>query len=344
MLSEIEKTIRKYFPANWSKKQVIFFLKTIGFKIDLTAVNKGLNIPVRDFVLRGGKRLRPILFLKSLEILGVDYKKFFNLAVAIELAHNGTLILDDIEDNGELRRGKPSCHKKFGLDVATNTGATLYTLPLTLILNNPKLLKEKQIIRLCKIYSEEMTNVGFGQSMDIYWHNNPKVKVTDEKYLEMVRLKTGSLMRMSLRMACAVADKSEKVEECFKKFGESIGMAFQIRDDSLDLIAKDKRFGKSYGNDITEGKMSLPVVFALKSASKRDKSELLEILNKHTKDAKKIKKAISIILKKDAVGKSIEYANKLVDEAWLSMKKDCRTFEKINELKDLTYFFVKREY
>jgi geranylgeranyl diphosphate synthase type 3/geranylgeranyl diphosphate synthase type I len=344
MRKDIEAAIRKYFPTSWTKNDILFFLKKIGYQVDMFSLNNNLNAPIRDFVLRGGKRLRPVLFLKCLETFNIDSKKYIDFAVVIELLHNGTLVLDDIEDNGKLRRGKPTCHRKFGLDTAVNVGGSLYIIPLQILLSSSRNLTDNQVKRLCKVYAEELTNVSFGQSIDIFWHNNPGVKVTKRKYLEMVRLKTGSLMRMSLRMAAIIAKKNSDTEENLEKFGENIGMAFQIRDDSLDLVSKDKRFGKTYGNDITEGKMSLPVVLALETATKRDKKRLLRVLSMHTRDRKLIKESVDIIKKTGAIEESIKFANRLVDNAWKNLEREYKGKRNLDGLKELTYFFVKREY
>jgi geranylgeranyl pyrophosphate synthase len=344
MIDELEKVINKYFPATLTEKEILFFLKKVGFEIDVSAVNANLNLPIRDFVLRGGKRLRPVLFMQTLELFGVDYKKYKDFAVSIELLHNGTLILDDIEDDGELRRGKPTCHRKFGIDTAVNVGGALYIMPLMILQNNSKNLTAAQKLKINQIYTEELINLSFGQSIDIYWHNHPNINVSKDEYLEMVRLKTGSLMRMSLRMACVIAGKDGKIESCFKDFAEKIGMAFQIKDDALDLTSKDERFGKSFGNDISEGKISLPVVLALESASLKDKKNLVEILSLHTRNKAMIRQAVNIINNTQAVEKSIKFANELVDQAWKRIEIDCSDIKKFDALKELTYFFVKREY
>jgi geranylgeranyl diphosphate synthase type I len=344
MKEDIEDALKKYFPKSWGKKHVRLFLGQPKYSVDTKALDDKLNSPIRDFVLRGGKRIRPVLFLTCLKLFGVNWRKYLDLAVLIELVHNGTLVLDDVEDNGRLRRGKPACHLKFGLDTAVNAGFSLNFLPLKLLLNKGKLLTDSQRLHIWKIYAEEMINVSFGQGLDIYWHKSSPNGVSVNEYLEMVRLKTGSLMRMSLRMACAIANKNGKIESSFKEFAENIGMAFQIRDDALDLNSKDKKFGKTYGNDITEGKISLPVVFTLKSVGKKKRDRLIAILAKHSKDRRLIKEAIKIIEGSNSIEKSMRMAKKLIDEAWEGLENNWKDRESLEKLRELTYFFVERNY
>jgi len=343
LLNEIEDEIRKYFPIRWDKKDVDYLIGEHKFVLDMKALNLSLNIPLRDFILRGGKRLRPILFLTCLKLFGYDYKQYLDLAILIELIHNATLILDDIEDNGELRRGKLTCHKKFGIDIAINAGMGLHFIPIRVLISNQKNLSVDKRLRLWKIYSEEMINVAFGQALDIYWHNNPFLKISQSKYLEMVRLKTGSLMRMSTRMACAIAGINDKSERVFSNFAETIGMAFQIIDDSLDLLSS-KKLGKSYGNDIKEGKISLPFIFALKRAKTAQKKRLIEILKQHTTRISLIDEAISIVMETRGIDEAISYANELTDKAWQELESYWGNKGELTELKDLTYFFIKRKY
>ena len=343
LLKEIEKKLEEYFPKEWSRGNILFWIGDEKFSFDLVALNKNLNKPIRDFVFRGGKRWRPTLFLTTLELFGFDWKKYLDVAVALELAHNGTLMIDDLEDDAELRRGKPVAHKIFGVDVAVNTGVTIHFLPLQ-ILQKRKYKSEKQKLKILQIYSEEMVNVYFGQTLDIFWHNNPKSIINDQ-YLEMCRLKTGGLVRMAVRMACTLADKSEEIEKSFQKFAESVGIAFQIKDDALEFTSDEKTFGKSFGNDISEGKISLPVIFELKKIDEESKKELLRILKLHTKDKDLVKKAFNAVKNSGAVEKSIEYADKLIDEAWSKIisKLPKKKFKELDDFKKMTYSLVKRE-
>lgn len=339
---KFETRLESYLHSDWNDNDVKFYLHSIKYKIDLNAVNKNLEIPMRDFVLRGGKRIRPMLFLVCVELFGDRAESYLDYAVAIELIHNGTLVLDDIEDSADLRRGKPTCHKKFGLDTAVNVGASLHILPLNIIFTNKLPLSKSR--KLIDIYKEELTNVSFGQALDIYWHKHHPKEVSEEEYLEMVRLKTGSLMRMSTRFASALTNRSEKTELLFKQLGENLGIAFQIIDDCLDLDAQSVNFGKSFGNDITEGKLSLPVIKTLKNASKTDSLRLSEILQKHTRDKQLISEAITLINKYGAITESRQFAHNIVMDTWNELESKWSKRNNLSNLRELSLFFVKRDH
>lgn len=342
MRKNVEKKIEKYFSKQWSQKAAEFWMGRQRFNLDLEAINCNLKEPIRDFILRGGKRWRPVLFLTTLKLFGLDWKKYLDIAFVLELAHNATLIIDDIEDSAKLRRGKLTCHEVFGIDTAVNVGVAAHVLPLVVLQKNIR-LSDAQKLRILKIYNEELVNVYFGQTLDIWWHKNPK-KIKKEEYLEMCRLKTGGLVRMAMRMACALAKKDKKTESAFKNFAELIGIAFQIKDDLLEFTSDEKTFGKSFGNDITEGKMSLPVVLALKKAGKRKGVRLLNILGMHTRNKKIIQEAFAIIKNSGALEDATKYANKLVDDAWYNIEKKLpeKRGKGVGDFKELTYFLVKR--
>ncbi len=344
IVSDFEKNIQHYFSSRWTKENIEFFLGPSKYEIDVYALQKSLNKPIRSFLLRGGKRLRPLLFWTILKAYKKEKEDLLSVASVIELVHNGTLVLDDIEDNALTRRGKPSCHREYGLDTATNVGMSLHVLPLMILLKEQSGLTDRQKIRLFEVYAQELTNVSFGQALDIYWHKNARHDITRKKYFEMVMLKTGSLMRMSAKMAAILADQDEATERAFSEFAENIGIAFQIIDDTLDLEKADVRFGKAYGNDISEGKISLPVIEALHHLDEKDTEELLLILDKHTHDKRLIKKAIELIVKGQGTTLAKKKARALVSSAMSELtKKLGNTFDS-SEIVALAQFMIDRTY
>lgn len=342
MIKSLEDEIVNLFPRKWKEDDIKRFIKDIKYSIDVKALNNNLNYPARDFILRKGKRLRPVLFLRALQLLDKNYKKYTDIAILIEIVHNATLILDDIEDNGILRRGDSTCHIKFGVDTAVNTGMGLHVLPLT-ILNNKKIPDHKKL-RLYEIYSHEVINLSFGQAIDIQWHKYIPEDINKDKYLEMVRLKTGSLMRMGMRMAAIIGSDDPKLERKFSEFGEELGIAFQIIDDALDLKNNGDKFGKAFGNDISEGKISLPIVLALKKLNKKERRQLLEILKLHTRDRRKIKQALKIINKTGSIDESMEFARQLLLNSWKKFERGFTEEQDLSEMKALALFFVERTY
>lgn len=341
MLDEIEQRLSGYFGAEWQSTDVRRWAGETRFSIDLPSINATLRAPLGDFLLRGGKRVRPILFLTLLRLFGIEWRKYLDVAIALELAHNATLIIDDIEDSALLRRGKPTCHIAYGLDTAVNAGVAAHSLPLRLLLATDG-LDERQRLRLVGIYAEEIANVYLGQTLDISWHRHPRMLEVEE-YLEMTRLKTGGLLRMASRMACVIAGR-EDLEAAMVRFSEMVGIAFQIKDDALEFESDEATFGKSVGNDITEGKMSLPVTFALAKLPDASRAWLLTTLGAHVTEASILQKAMTMIRETGAVSEAVAYAEKIIEDSWRELEpllRD-RPLEEVNALQDVTRMLVKR--
>ncbi|MEX1112364.1 MAG: polyprenyl synthetase family protein [Candidatus Andersenbacteria bacterium] len=343
-LLDVERALQEFLPAKWEEGALNDFLGSSAFERDKEAIKASLTEPIRDLIFRGGKRLRPVLFLTLVEGFDLKRGQYLDLAVAIELIHNGTLAVDDVEDSSTLRRGKPALHTTYGVDVALNAGNAMYFLPLAAFVKQDSNLSDSQRLRIFEIYSQEMINVHFGQAIDIHWHKELPESVTQDQYLEMCRLKTGSLMRMSVRFACAVAGQDAENEQMFTRFAESTGIAFQIKDDVLDLTADPKTFGKQYGNDIQEGKLSLPVIFAIEELSSAEASRLRDILRMHTQEAERINEARSLILKTSAIKRATDYASELFEQAWKGMGKDVLNTEGYGKLQQLVEMLSKREW
>lgn len=304
------------------------------FERDSLGIKTNFVEPVLGFIGTGGKRLRPNLFLTTLKALGVeDLDQHQKIAAALELAHNATLVIDDIEDSSDLRRNQPTMHIARGLDVAVNTGVTMQLLPLVLL----------QKTELDQVYAEEIINVYLGQTIDITWHRGEREEISPEQYLEMCRLKTGGLLRMTVRFACVVAAAKKEVEDSLVRFAEGLGIAFQIKDDILDLEADPENFGKTYGNDISEGKMSLPVLIALSQLDSSKQAELKGILSAKTKDRQQVERARELILETSGIEEARSKAEKVAEESWQELDQIELAAAGKEELRVLAESFIKRE-
>ncbi len=320
-ISVIDEMIERYIPRKYKKDSLIFTLGSPRYEYNVETINKAIAEPIWEFLDRGGKRWRPNLFLLVCEALGAEPEKLLDFAIIPEVVHNGTLMIDDVEDASEIRRGKPCTYKLFGLDIAINTGNVMYYLPLlALIKNKDKISLEKQN-RIYEIYVQEMIRLSFGQAMDIAWHKG-LAKANEKQYLQMCAYKTGTLARMSAKMAAVLAGASDDTVERFGTFAETIAVAFQIQDDVLDLVGEEFAERKGgLGQDITEGKRSLMVIHTLEKAESRDKKRLLEILDMHTTDQKLRSEAISIIKKYGSVKYAKWFARSLVEKGWKEIDK-----------------------
>ena len=300
-------------------------------------VNKAIVTPGRAFLAKGGKRLRPKLFMC---VLGCykDPKPYTKYSVIPEIIHNGTLIIDDIEDSSDCRRGKPTLHVKHGIDIAVNCGNAFYFLPYLIIKHLDVPLKAK----IYELINETLLYLHFGQAMDIYWHKNIVI-VDDNKYLEMCRMKTGMLTGFSCRLGAIFAGKDLITQHKLEEFGRALGVAFQIQDDILNLTGGEK-WTKTLGEDISEGKITLLVIYTCNKASKEDRAKLLEILNMHTTNERYKTQAINIIKKYEAIPYAKGRAQEIVQEAWSDVKDIIPDCESKKELKKLVDVVVDREF
>jgi geranylgeranyl pyrophosphate synthase len=267
-------------------------------------------------------------------------------AIIPEVVHNGSIIVDDIEDDSEFRRGKPCTHRLFGLDVAINAGNAMYYLPLLPLMKNRDKLSTEKLSKIYEIYVREMINLSLGQAMDIAWHKGlaDADKITETQYLQMCAYKTGTLARMAAKIAAVLCETSEDTVERLGRFAEAIGVAFQIQDDVLDLTSKgfaDKKGG--VGQDITEGKRSLVVIHALDKAKPADKKRLIEILNMHTADQTLKNEAIRIMRKYNSIDYAKEFARNMVTDSWKEIDRLLQPSEAKEKLRAFATYLVERK-
>ena len=214
-----------------------------------------INKPSIDLVRRGGKRWRPMMMLLFCE-LESGGQQVLPLTPLVELPHNGSLMIDDIEDNADLRRGKEAVHLTYGIDMTINSGNFLYFLPSYLI--DKSEFSDSIKLKLYSYYCENMRRLHLGQGLDIQWHNNHECFPAVEEYLQMCRYKTGSLARMAAELGVAAGGGCGETAVEMGQACEEMGVGFQILDDVTNLTTGNP--GKKRGDDIVEGKKSLPVI------------------------------------------------------------------------------------
>ena len=341
----IDKAIEKYIPRKFSKDSILFKVNPPMYSYNLEPLNKAVADPIWDMLDRGGKRWRPALFLLICDALGKYSDYCLDFAIIPEVIHNGTLVIDDIEDSSEVRRGKPCTYKIFNLDIAVNAGNAMYYLSLLPLMTQKAKLTSKIQRDVYEVYVQEMINLSMGQAMDIAWHRGiaNADELDEEDYLQMCAYKTGTLARMSAKIAAVFAGANKPLVEKLGRFAESIGVAFQMQDDILDITSTE--FGKKkggVGQDITEGKRSLMVIYTLKKANSVDKKRLIEILNMHTSDQTLRDEAISLMQKYGAIEHVKARAEQLVQESWSEAEKLLPTPKSKEKLKAFAEFLIKR--
>ncbi|MBI4181738.1 MAG: polyprenyl synthetase family protein [Candidatus Aenigmarchaeota archaeon] len=339
--ARIDRLIAQYWPRALDERAMERLVGPVRYQHDLEAVNRGMADPIWDFLDRGGKRWRPALFLLVAEALGGDMDAVKDACIIPELAHEGSIVVDDIEDLGEMRRGKPALHKLFGEDIAINAGNFLYFLPLVAL---PRLRVERDLLlQAYGVYAEEMVNIHFGQGTDIFWHKGKRDQITEAQYLQMCAFKTGCLARMAGRLAAALSGADPLTERAVGRFCESLGIAFQIQDDILSASGGEFQAKKGFGDDITEGKRSLLVIHTLGKADPADRRRLLEILDQHTREPRLIEEALALLEKHGAAGYARELAQRLVQEAWQELSPLLKDSEAKDTLASFAQFAVERK-
>jgi geranylgeranyl diphosphate synthase, type I len=341
----VDRAIEKYIPRKFTEDSVIFKIIPPMYSYNMETLNKAIAEPIWEILDRGGKRWRPALFLLICEILGRESDGYLDFAIIPEVVHNGTLIIDDLEDSSELRRGKPCTYKLFGVDIAVNAGNAMYFLPLLPLMERKGELSPETLRDVYEAYVQEMINLSMGQAMDIAWHKGiANADVLEEKdYLQMCAYKTGTLARMAAKLAAVLSGANSDLVEKLGRFAESIGVAFQMQDDILDLTGKEFSAKKGgVGQDITEGKRTLMVIHTLEKADRADRGRLIQILKMHTSDQKLRDEAIAIMQKY----KSIEYvkqtATKMVEKTLGEAGKLLPTAQAKEKLKAFAEFLIKR--
>ena len=341
----IDKAIEKYIPREFSEDSILFKVNPPAYSSNLEALNKGVAEPIWEILDRGGKRWRPALFLLICDALGGTSVDCLDFAIIPEVVHNGTLIVDDLEDSSGLRRGKPCTYRVFGVDIAVNAGNAMYYLPLLPLMEKKSQFPAKTLRDIYEVYVQEMINLSMGQAMDITWHRGiaNADNLDEEDYLQMCAYKTGTLARMAAKISALLSGANKELVGKLGQFAESIGVAFQMQDDVLDLTGQvfaEKKGG--VGQDITEGKRTLMVIHALKNASSADKKRLIQILNMHTSDQALRDEAIALMQKCDAIEHVKRTANRIVEESWIEVNKILPASEAKKKLKAFAEFLIKR--
>jgi geranylgeranyl diphosphate synthase, type II len=235
--------------------------------LDFPAKPANLYDPVRYIMSLGGKRVRPILTLLGCELYGTPYKNAINQAMAVELFHNFTLMHDDVMDSAATRRNVATVHKKWSSSIALLSGDGMMVLAYQKLFLAP----ENKVKMLGAVFSKTAIEVCEGQQLDMDYAEQNILEL--DKYLEMIRLKTAVLLTGSLQIGAIMAGVKQTETEALKDFAESVGLAFQLKDDCLDAFGSET-FGKSIGGDIKEGKRTWLTLKCFELASESVRKEL----------------------------------------------------------------------
>lgn len=228
--------------------------------------------PASYILESSGKRLRPLLVLYSSKASGGEYNQVYNAALAVELLHNFTLVHDDIMDKADLRRGRATLHKKYGLNTAILAGDSLLAVAYELLLKDCKVNAKSAL----SAFTTGLIEVCEGQSLDTDFETRKSVSI--DEYIVMITKKTAMMLKMCCELGSLLADAHPVHVKSLSRYGLNLGIAFQIQDDLLDILGDEAKFGKKVGGDLVEGKKTFLFLTALEKAQGKDKSDLIRVI------------------------------------------------------------------
>lgn len=292
--------------------------------------------PGEYFLGIGGKRVRPVMCLMGNELFDNITEDAYQVATAIELFHNFTLIHDDIMDAAPLRRGMQTVHTKYNESTALLSGDVMLIVAYD-YLNK---VNTQYLHRILHIFNRTAKEVCEGQQLDMDFEKQPHVSL--EEYIHMIALKTSVLLAASLHMGAILGGASESNCRHMYEFGKNLGIAFQVQDDYLDAFGDPAKFGKDVGGDIRQNKKTFLLIHALEVANVEQKAALVQLMKDNPAD--KVEKVLDIFracdvdawankLKEDYLAKALHH---LEEVAVVAVRK--------KPLKELASFLIQREY
>jgi len=263
-----------------------------------------LNLVLRYLTSKKGKQIRPIMVFLSAKISGGINKRTFIGASLVELLHTATLIHDDVVDEASERRGIASINAKWNNKIAVLIGDFLLSKGLLISVEN----KEFDFL---EVTTKAVKRMSEGELLSL--DKSKRYDLDEEKYFQVISDKTASLIATCCKIGAISATNDTNVQNALEKYGENIGIAFQIRDDIFDYISKSSLIGKPVGNDIKEKKITLPLLYALKN-NPDDANTIIKMIKKGKLQKNEIKYIIDFVIQKKGIeyaeNKAIEYVNK----------------------------------
>lgn len=253
---------------------------------------------ISEYIIAGkGKRIRPLLTLLCGKIAGVkDDNLLHKMAAMIEYIHTATLLHDDVIDESNLRRGRKTANAAFGNAAAVLVGDFIYTRAFQMMI-------ESNDISLLKVMADSTNTISEGEVLQLL--NIGRQDLSEEEYFQVINYKTATLFESAAKVAALIAKASQEIEQHLAKYANNLGIAFQIVDDILDYTGENSKTGKNIGDDLIEGKITLPIIYLLKYGNKEEVQLLEKTIN--NPDDFNINKVISLIKNSNAIG----YCNKL---------------------------------
>ncbi len=279
-----------------------------------------------------GKRIRPALLLLCSKLLGYKGKEHILMSTLVEAIHTASLIHDDIIDNSKIRRGKESIHARWGPNITVLLGDYLYIKALGLSLQS----KHRQIIQILTSISARMVE---GELTEYYLSGN--LELAEKDYLDIINKKTASLFSASCRIGGILGKASKKEENYLAEYGANLGMSFQIIDDLLDFTGDEKTLGKPILCDLSEGRITLPLIYTLNNDGRENKKRVIELLKQKNQDRESLEEILKIVKSNGA----LDYTHKKAEEFSHKSREIISQFPKSAQqeaLSLLSEFILKR--
>lgn len=299
---------------------------------------ESLYEPIKYVLSLGGKRIRPMLMLMSYALYKDDVESILPQAIGLETYHNYTLLHDDLMDNADVRRGMPTVHRKWDANTAILSGDSMLVLAYQRMQNCPA----DKLPAVLDVFTTTALEIGEGQQYDMEFETRNDVR--EEEYIEMIRLKTSVLLACATKIGAIMADAPKEDVENLYRFGERMGLAFQLQDDFLDVYGNPAVFGKAIGGDITSNKKTYMLINAIGKAKGEDKATLMKWIDAKDFDREEKVKAVTDIYTK--LGIDIMAKAKMEEyyaEALEALAKVSVPEEKKAQLRDYAAKMMKRE-
>ena len=280
---------------------------------DLAKVNEVINRAVQSgvalisqigtyIISAGGKRLRPIMTILAGRSVGYDNEKLYSLAAMVEFIHTSTLLHDDVVDESDLRRGRKTANNLFGNAAAVLVGDFLYTRAFQLMVGSGSM-------RILEVMADATNIIAEGEVMQLM--NIGNTDITEEKYIQVIQYKTAKLFEAAAQVGSILGNAPPECEQALKDYGMYVGTAFQIIDDVLDYSGETEEIGKNVGDDLAEGKPTLPLIYLMRQGSEQVANDVRLALE--NADRSYFAKIHEYVVRSDALAYSIGAARKAVD-------------------------------
>ena len=265
-----------------------------------------VNTVAAHILNSGGKRIRPLLLLLSARLCGYTGRDHHQLGSLVEFIHTATLLHDDVVDDADIRRGQRTARKIWGNQISILVGDYLYSKAICQIVDFRSQGINEVLAEACKKMAE-------GEVLQLYYNGNPAMP--EPEYLKVVEHKTAGLIAASCRMGAILADATEAQQDALFRFGQYLGMAFQVADDTLDYTANGERLGKTLGQDLRQGKATLPLLHLLRHCSEQDRQMIIDRMETRTLTEEDLGRLIRLMKEFGSIAHAMDRARTFVASA-----------------------------